>query len=65
MTRGSLVKWYTVYNEMIVRDAGYGIVVEVKTSEHDNIPYGADVLRGDPHNDLQSFPLYDLEIISV
>jgi hypothetical protein len=42
---GDLVKWYTFYEEMIVKDAGYGIVIKCD--------------KGDKHAPIDAPGLYD------
>lgn len=38
MRKGDLVKWYELYNDDIVKDAGAGIIVETKWWRYDEQP---------------------------
>ena len=38
MRKGDLVKWFELYNDEIVKDAGAGIIIETKWWRHDEEP---------------------------
>lgn len=66
---GAIVKWWTRYADDIIRDAGHGLVLNVKTFEYcsptqgDTVEYkNFDIYRF-KFNDIMSINQRDIEIL--
>ena len=64
---GDLVKWYDLYADMIVKDAGSGIVINAKDTNYHGGTYENKIYHvyRFKHNDIQSFIDHNLESLEA